>query len=83
MCIDRWLFPLALGLLPGLLAGQAPEPRGVVLAVPQDVRVQEGFDAAHSAGLFVGVRDFEDADFAEVPYAVDDAIDLAYLLPFS
>lgn len=47
--------------------------------MPQDVRVQEGFDASQSAGLFVGIRHFDDADFVEIPYAVDDAVDLAYL----
>ena len=48
-------------------------------AVPDDVRQQENFDAAESAGLFVGVSNFKDLELAEVPYAVDDAVDLAYL----
>ncbi len=48
-------------------------------AVPEEVRSAESFDAAASAGLFVGVRHFKDRRFDEVPYAVDDAIDLAYL----
>ena len=48
-------------------------------AVPDGIRRQENFDAAESAGLFVGVRNFEDEHFAEVPYAVDDAVDLAHL----
>ncbi|HEX4961610.1 MAG TPA: caspase family protein [Thermoanaerobaculia bacterium] len=47
--------------------------------MPQDVRVQQGFDASHSAGLFIGIRHFDDQVFTEVPYAVDDAVDLAYL----
>ena len=47
--------------------------------VPADIRAAEGFDAAESAGLFVGIRTFEDAELAEVPFAVDDAIDLAHL----
>ena len=33
----------------------------------------------NSAGLFVGVRHFEDEALAEVPCAVDDAVDLAHL----
>lgn len=38
------------------------------------------FDPAQSAALFVGVRTFvADETLAEVPYAVDDAIDLASL----
>ncbi len=32
-----------------------------------------------SAGLFVGARDYEDPALRQVPYAVDDAVDLAYL----
>jgi hypothetical protein len=37
------------------------------------------FDPSQSAGLFVGVRSFDYGAFAEVPYAVDDAVDLAHL----
>jgi uncharacterized caspase-like protein len=38
-------------------------------------------DAAQSAGLFVGVREFTyDTTLAEVRYAVDDAVDLAFVL---
>jgi hypothetical protein len=45
------------------------------------VNVEAPFDPRKSAALFVGVREFHhDATLAEVPYAVDDAIDLAYLL---
>jgi len=40
---------------------------------------QYGFNLASSSGLFVGVSQFDDENFTEVPYAVDDAIDLAYL----
>ena len=47
--------------------------------VPEHIRNQEGFDASESAGLFVGIRNFSDEKFAEVPYAVDDAVDLAHL----
>ncbi len=39
----------------------------------------EGFDPSESTGLFVGIRRFEDPEFVEVPYAVDDAVDLAHL----
>ena len=44
-------------------AAQSPEPP---------------FDPQRSAGLFVGVRTFTGGSTPEVPYAVDDAIDLAY-----
>ncbi len=71
---------LALVLQPADLGAQPADSRGVtVLSVPQKVRVEEGFEASQAAGLFVGVRDFDDEDFAEVPFAVDDAVDLAYL----
>lgn len=36
------------------------------------------FDPAQSAALFVGVRSFDSSTIAQVPYAVDDAVDLAY-----
>ncbi len=38
-----------------------------------------GFDPAASAGLFVGISTFEDERIADVPFAVDDAVDLAHL----
>ena len=37
------------------------------------------FDPASSAGLFVGVSSFEDERILSVPFAVDDAVDLAHL----
>ena len=39
----------------------------------------EAIRPGQSAALFVGVRKFEHKDTVEVPYAVDDAVDLAYL----
>jgi len=42
--------------------------------------VATGFDPARSAALFVGIRRFrQDDGVAEVPYAADDAVDLAHL----
>jgi|CXWL01.1.fsa_nt_gi hypothetical protein len=37
------------------------------------------FDPVQSAGLFVGVSEFEDPRLPFVPFAVDDAVDLAHL----
>ena len=37
------------------------------------------FDPRLSAGLFVGISSFEDERIASVPFAVDDAVDLAHL----
>ena len=67
------------GCVVSRLAAQVP--RGVKVAkLPPEVRQAEGFDAAQSAGLFVGVRRFtKDEAFQEVPFAVDDAVDLADL----
>jgi hypothetical protein len=47
-------------------------------ALPREVRAACGFAAAASAGLFVGIRGYQDASLHEVRYAVDDAIDLAW-----
>ncbi|HEX8618262.1 MAG TPA: caspase family protein, partial [Thermoanaerobaculia bacterium] len=64
----------ALFAAPGLIAGVRPVG---VDATAADAPVA----AADSAALFVGVREFPDDDtLAEVRYAVDDAIDLAYVL---
>ena len=40
------------------------------------------FDPTHSAGLFVGVQKFDHNSRPEVPFAVDDAVDLAHLFAF-
>jgi hypothetical protein len=40
--------------------------------------VASRFNPDHSAALFIGVRQFGDRTIAEVPYAADDAVDLAY-----
>jgi hypothetical protein len=67
---------------PGAVLGQGdpPEPPSrSISVVPEEARIEKGFKASESVGVFVGVRHFEDKKFAEVPYAVDDAVDLAYL----
>jgi hypothetical protein len=44
-----------------------------------DVKQAKSIDPKKSAALFVGIRDFPwDKTLATVPYAVDDAVDLAY-----
>lgn len=48
--------------------------RGV--RMPSEGAASTQFDPRQSAALFVGVRDFDAA--AEVPFAVDDAVDLAH-----
>lgn len=54
----------------------AQQARGVA-AISSEVQQSVGFDVNDSAGLFVGIREFD--DFPLVPYAVDDAVDLAHL----
>lgn len=73
---------LAPAAAPAAAGRAARQPRS---AQPLADRARQGdpatFDAAQSAGLFVGVRSFtNDQDLAEVRYAVDDAVDLAFLL---
>jgi hypothetical protein len=40
------------------------------------------FNRDESAGLFVGVKEFTHRDLMRVPYAADDAVDLAHLFVF-
>lgn len=40
---------------------------------------ESGFRSEASAGLFVGVSSFQGGRFAAVPFAVDDAVDLAHI----
>ena len=47
--------------------------------VPEVIRASQGFNPVESAGLFVGIRHFDDSEFIDVPFAVDDAVDLAHL----
>ena len=79
---------LALGFLVFSAPAQQPTPsaRGRLLgqALPAEA-MSEHFDPAGSAGLFVGIRSFagpegdDDSPIAEVPFAADDAVDLAHL----
>ncbi|HEV7486738.1 MAG TPA: caspase family protein [Thermoanaerobaculia bacterium] len=54
--------------------------RGVQLLRKPDAPDPRSFDPQQSAALFVGVRKFtSDENILEVPYAADDAVDLAYM----
>ncbi len=53
--------------------------RSVRLMTELPRRASTRFDRMQSAALFVGVRHFTSGSVEEVPYAVDDAIDLAYV----
>ncbi len=68
----------------GCLAAPAPATRGVTSVQP-NVPQRAGFDAAQSAGIFIGVGSFPTSEeltqepLAAIPYAVNDAVDLAHL----
>jgi hypothetical protein len=54
--------------------------RGVQLLREPDAPEPRAFDPQQSAALFVGVRKFtRDENILDVPYAADDAVDLAYM----
>jgi hypothetical protein len=55
--------------------------RGVRLALDAPHGVSRRFDPKQSTALFVGVREFT-SDVEKVPFAVDDAVDLAYVFAF-
>jgi hypothetical protein len=72
--VKRFILILA-GLLAVAVHGQ--ETRS---ARPERPAPRLAFDAAQSVALFVGIRSFRDDEtLQKVPYAVDDAVDLAYL----
>jgi formylglycine-generating enzyme required for sulfatase activity len=75
---EGWVAQSAAQVQRGLVRQDAPASQ--TPAFRQGVQPVEGFDPAESAGVFVGIRRFDDPRFTEVPFAIDDAIDLAYLL---
>jgi hypothetical protein len=62
----------------GMLCSKGSATRSVEPAKLADALASPKFSREKSTGLFVGVRDFPHDETLEVPYAVDDAIDLAY-----
>ncbi|HEY0139788.1 MAG TPA: caspase family protein [Thermoanaerobaculia bacterium] len=50
-----------------------------VLFEPATVPAEGKFNRSQSVGLFVGVRKFTEDAAIDVPYAVDDAVDLAHM----
>jgi sulfatase modifying factor 1 len=48
-------------------------------AVSREILHREGFYPEESSGLFMGISAFEDERFTPVPFAVDDAVDLAWV----
>ena len=86
--VKRWK-PLAFGgVLLGIATAAAVVPfavRGarsvrVLTDTPRSASTQ--FDRKQSAALCIGVRRFTSGSAEEVPFAVDDAVDLAYVFAF-
>ena len=73
-----WLLLAAACALPD---DPAPAPARGARLVRQSAAVSR-FDRTQSAALFVGVQKFHDRTHKSVPYAVDDAVDLAYTFAF-
>lgn len=82
--MKRWtLLWIALGVLAAatvvrLQTAGVSAFRGVRLLDVPSAGQATPFDLEQSAALFVGVQEFEDGMIAKVPYAGDDATDLAY-----
>lgn len=76
MC-RRWLMVFLCCVASVASAAQAT--RSVMAMSGTESGEPAGFDAAQSAALFVGIRQFtNDPDLTEVRYAADDAVDLAF-----
>jgi len=76
--------PMALGLAAAAVATATLVPRAwttrsVRLLPPAGPSTPARFDYAQSAALFVGVPHFTKEGTLDVPYAADDAVDLAYI----
>jgi hypothetical protein len=85
--VKRWTF-VAFAILSAVIAAAARtstsarhHQRSAKPLTPSESSTG-GFDSAHAAALFVGIRTFDRSAMREIPYAVDDAIDLAYLFAF-
>lgn len=85
MVAGRILYLLAIAAFAWPAYEANADSRGV-LTLPEagQATTLEAFDPSQSAALFVGVRRFPyDTTLAEVRYAVDDAVDLAFALVLS
>ena len=51
----------------------------ISIAIPSEVRSEQGLQIEESGGVFIGVRKFKDDAYKELFFAVDDAVDLAHL----
>lgn len=70
---------LLLGTIGIVVTKRSPTRSVAPLRLAETRAPQQTFSRTAATGLFVGVRAFPHDQLLEVPYAVDDAIDLAYL----
>ncbi|HJQ35587.1 MAG TPA: caspase family protein [Thermoanaerobaculia bacterium] len=85
--MNRIWSPVVFGLAIAALASATYMPRSqgsrgarlLQVAAPSALAPAARFDRSQSAALFVGVRKFTRDKTLDVPFAVDDAIDLAYV----
>ena len=84
--ITVFLWTAAAGILAGISCAEEVSAKFEEASVrggkllPREFRQLQGFDPEKGAGLFVGVGNFsKDHQVTRIPYAVDDAVDLAHL----
>lgn len=63
---------------PSSVPSRSVLPQGLFSESPSSTSSEPQPDTRQSAALFVGIRKFSHGGAIEVPYAVDDAVDLAY-----
>jgi hypothetical protein len=76
---------LAIAVVTAFVAATPVPHRDTRSATPLPAESNDGgetFDGEHAGALFVGIRVFGKRPLRPIPYAVDDAIDLAHLLAF-
>lgn len=80
--VKRWTFVAFACLSAAFGAAEFAGQRSVTPLSLVDASTSAPADGGRAAALFVGIRTFDRGALREIPYAVDDAIDLAYLFAF-
>lgn len=74
---------VAVAVATATLVAEVSDSRSVgPVSAREDLSPAGRFDPEQSAALFIGIRTFTRDEVDEVPYAVDDAVDLAYAFVF-
>ena len=69
---------VAVAAVTAIFTPRLGDRRSVRLSSPSETIAPARFDPAQSAALFIGVRKNTKDDVVDIPYAVDDAVDLAW-----